>query len=782
LQQPLPLGTLAIVLLVMIAAAWQWRDGPPLSTDLTALLPTLEQTAQEQRAQQRVEQRLNERLLLLIGHDQRSHASALAEQTATQLNTCGCFEWVRWQQQPDLDKVGQQLLAGRLALLDNATRDQLLHHPERYLAQRAAALFDPFSAGGVVAPDRDWLGLTRHISLPQGNGDIAIDATTGAVTIEADERIWILAEARINTTSFDVAAPVAVRDAVALARAQVTAGGGELLALGGVLYAAAARDQAAAEVAWVGGGSVIGIILLLLFAFRSPRALMALLPVSLGLVCGAVASVGLFGEIHVLTLVLGASLIGVAIDYPLHYLSKSWLTKRQDQQHEDAAPQWHSLTALRSTLPGLRLSLATSVVGYGALLFTPFPALTQIAVFSIAGLGGAFLVAVGLLPALLAGTRLQPASRPLALVAAIERQRRRLSSRQQISLALVAALLTAYGIARLDSSNDVRQWIRTPPELINEARRIADLTGEQPTSQFFIVEGEDVDTVMARSRALSERLAALTEQNVLSSFRSIDQFIASPAEQLQLRHALAKLSAQFEPLIAVGIPAEQLQAELAVLQSTPLLTPDQALTGPLGEPWRDLWLAGSSDESPAALVTLSGLNNGSVLARLAGELPGVRYVDRVAALDAALDQVQWRALLLKAIATLILLALVALAIGLRPAMAIVGLPFAAALLAAGALGLLGQPLTLFGLFGLLLATAVGVDYAILIHERVGGMVVSLLGVVVAAVTAWLSFGLLALSQTPAVSNFGLAVTLGLVFCVLLAPWAVPSGELRKSCE
>jgi hypothetical protein len=40
--------------------------------------------------------------------------------------------------------------------------------------------------------------------------------------------------------------------------------------------------------------------------------------------------------------------------------------------------------------------------------------------------------------------------------------------------------------------------------------------------------------------------------------------------------------------------------------------------------------------------------------------------------------------------------------------------------------------------------------------------VSLLGTLLAALTTWLSFGLLAVSSTPAVSNFGLSVSLGLV--------------------
>ncbi|MNP75979.1 hypothetical protein D3C76_1731350 [compost metagenome] len=57
------------------------------------------------------------------------------------------------------------------------------------------------------------------------------------------------------------------------------------------------------------------------------------------------------------------------------------------------------------------------------------------------------------------------------------------------------------------------------------------------------------------------------------------------------------------------------------------------------------------------------------------------------------------------------------------------------------------------------------------HERIGGAAVSLLGTLLAALTTWLSFGLLALSSTPAVSNFGLAVSLGLSFSFVLAPWA-----------
>ena len=44
-------------------------------------------------------------------------------------------------------------------------------------------------------------------------------------------------------------------------------------------------------------------------------AYLAFVPVLVGMLFGAVACVALFGHMHVMTLVLGASLIGVAVDY-----------------------------------------------------------------------------------------------------------------------------------------------------------------------------------------------------------------------------------------------------------------------------------------------------------------------------------------------------------------------------------------------------------------------------------------------------------------------------------
>ncbi len=148
-----------------------------------------------------------------------------------------------------------------------------------------------------------------------------------------------------------------------------------------------------------------------------------------------------------------------------------------------------------------------------------------------------------------------------------------------------------------------------------------------------------------------------------------------------------------------------------------------------------------------------------------------KLVDRLGDLNQVFAATQVSAAELKLASCVLIVLVLIWPFGVGGALRIVSLPLLAALCSLASLGWLGQPLTLFSLFGLLLVTAIGVDYAILMREQIGGAAVSLLGTFLAAVTTWLSFGLLALSSTPAVSNFGLAVSLGLAFSFMLAPWA-----------
>ena len=126
-----------------------------------------------------------------------------------------------------------------------------------------------------------------------------------------------------------------------------------VLPLGVPLHAEAAAVQARNEVNTIGVGSLAAVLLLVWAAFGSLRPILL---VALSLVVGMLAAVSatalVFGEVHLLTLVFGASLVGVAEDYGIH-----WFACRQGTH----VPRW---ALLRSLLPGLALALATSALAY----------------------------------------------------------------------------------------------------------------------------------------------------------------------------------------------------------------------------------------------------------------------------------------------------------------------------------------------------------------------------------------------------------------------------------
>ncbi|MEX0916026.1 MAG: hypothetical protein WDZ60_09035, partial [Wenzhouxiangellaceae bacterium] len=131
------------------------------------------------------------------------------------------------------------------------------------------------------------------------------------------------------------------------------------------------------------------VLVVLLWAWRSPALLVAgAIPLATGVVCGLLTVTLLFdGRIHGLTLAFGFTLLGVAIDYPVHLFTHSARRAALDAR-DIRAP--------------LLLGAASTVIAYLAVSASASPGLAQMGAFSAAGLAGA-AAATLLLPRL--GTR-----------------------------------------------------------------------------------------------------------------------------------------------------------------------------------------------------------------------------------------------------------------------------------------------------------------------------------------------------------------------------------------
>ncbi len=753
------------LLLLLCLGAWQCRNGWPVSANLMELVPQAPADATRQLAETRIQEPLSRQLVALVAAPAGGDGVSAARRLAQRWQHSGLFESVRVDVDIDMQDLRTRLLASRLALLTPAQRQQLLQDTPAFAERRARELVDPFSSSSAVPVNQDLLGLTRlGEQVLRPGGAVQYDVATGTLQAESAGRSWVLVHATTREDAFDSNAPA--RIAAQIEQDRQALAGADLLVAGGALYAAAGRAQAEAESGWIGGIAVAGIVLVLLLALRRWQALLALVPVVVGLLAGAVACVAVFGSIHVLTLVIGASLIGVAVDFPMHWLGKSY-----------GMPDWRAWPALRRVLPGLTISLAASLVGYVALAFTPFPALTQTAVFSAAGLLGAYACTVCQLPAWLRNFRPRPWPPLLRLAQGALQARERLAGRRGLlwAGALLLTAAAAGGIARLNIQDDLRQWLSLPAPLLQQARQIGEITGFMPTSQFFLVRAPDTDELLRRQAQVSRQLDTLVAAGGLQAYTALSQRVAPVAEQQATAAALAKLAGQPEAwrgLTDIGVPFDAIRQELSALAALPPVTLDDAMQGQAGERWRPLWL-GRHDGQAAGMITLLGLRDPAALAAIAQAAPGVTLVDRSGELNRMFTATRIEAAELKLLSYGVAALLLCLTLGRAATWRILAVPLAATACSLAALGYLGQPLTLFSLFGLLLVSAIGVDYAIFMYERVAGAAASLVGILLGALTTLLSFGLLAVSSTPAIANFGMAVALGVAFSLLWAPWIRP---------
>jgi predicted exporter len=173
------------------------------------------------------------------------------------------------------------------------------------------------------------------------------------------------------------------------------------------------------------------------------------------------------------------------------------------------------------------------------------------------------------------------------------------------------------------------------------------------------------------------------------------------------------------------------------------------------------------------LSFVADVHHPAALAAAVAEVPGALFFDQKAFMDDAFGRHRREALWLVVLGLLAVVLVVVLRYRrLRPA----ALAVAPALLAGGftfgALGLLGEPISLLHLVSGVLMLSMGVDYGVFLAEsqsHSGGPAATLLSIVIACLSTVLAFGLLGLSENPALRAIGLTTGLGVLASLVLAP-------------
>ena len=251
---------------------------------------------------------------------------------------------------------------------------------------------------------------------------------------------------------------------------------------------------------------------------------------------------------------------------------------------------------------------------------------------------------------------------------------------------------------------------------------------------------------------------------LLTGYDAVSNWVPSPERQRR-QHELFDTTRQ-SILTAL---ADELEDPTPVTLATPPLTVDDVLATQLGDALRPLWM------KDASVVLLHAPTKESLptLAAL-GSLPGVRFVDRTGDISALMQR--WRIGMSQLMFAGYAVIFAALSWRFRGRAWRALLPTAVASgLALATVGFLGEPLTLFHILALWLLLGMGVDYGIFLIEHPADGGEAWLAIGLGAVSTLLSFGLLAVSSTPAIHAFGITLGVGVTLVWLLSPLSAPRG-------
>lgn len=489
--------------------------------------------------------------------------------------------------------------------------------------------------------------------------------------------------------------------------------------------------------------------------FRSANALIGIaLPLLAGGSGAMLVLTLLPGQVHGITLAFGFTLLGVAIDYPLHLFTH--LT-RSDSPVPDLG---------RRVWPTLRLGIASTLIAYGAFLFSGAAGLQQLGIFAVTGVTIAALSSAWLT----GGKAFSGASAArIATEHAVPHLRH---APWVITLLVTAPWLMALPIF----DDDLASLTPVDPALLARDATIRQNLGVADIRHLVAVRQSDLETVLRVSEQVSMRLDELRLQGVIRGVQTVTPILPSENTQRARRQRLAdpELRAAFVDALA-GSPFQPDAFAPFLRELDRQSHSSEILTLASFEASPDLHRALSSQVYRSAnewvsLIYLQGLTDVERVDRAIDGMPGVTLVDLKQASVNLVAAYRYRLLMLLAVALALIAVLLSVRRSPRQSIWLLGTVAAAACFAALASHLWQSGLSLFDLMALTLVAGLGLDYALFFSKATSRSEAEAThaAVQICALSSLVVFGILSFSTIPVLRGIGTTVALGVTAAYVLS--------------
>lgn len=539
-----------------------------------------------------------------------------------------------------------------------------------------------------------------------------------------------------------------------------------------------AEQQIKKAVSWITSLALGMVFLALLFAFRSPKLIFfSSLPLLGAFAVGMLSTISLFGSMQLITLALGAILLGVAIDYPIHTIS---------------AYQSKKISVVDKIWPTIRLGALTSAFGFVMLWWIDIEGLQQMAIFASTGLLTALLITKALKPYLAAHYKISDADlkeKPL------EKEANQTQSFYFLVYLLPGLVIIAVTLflKPIQWQDDIAGLSPVSKALIQTDRQLRSLFQYQEVGKQLLLPAKNSERLLQTQEALIPALEKLKSAGSIQQFQSLAQILPSQLLQAKRQQNLPDseevLSALSQAVESTRFTTEHFQPfvnSLEISRQLPLMTYKQFIESDETSAQLANQLVVSLSDQMIGVIPLSGVVSDQLIEEFVqqhAEL-GLIYFNQRQLVAQQLSEI--RSGLFQILGFIFILLGITLWLkyrDIRQVFAVLSPIVLAIGLTLATFALLNISLTIFHLMSLMLVAAIGIDYSLLFFEGAQQSEDSSewsRSIRVAFLTTLGSFGLLSMSQLTLLNAIGLTVLIGVLWVYSLA--FIVSNKPKRSLK
>lgn len=313
---------MVIIVALLMAVMW-WQKSIHIQSDIFKLLPAFSDKPQVLASHQKISETLNQRVFVMLQSTERTaldRATTQLEQAVHQSNL-----WQTLEKNIEPEQFGKTLYQHRTGLLDGQTQQFLYQQQyDAFLEKSMLQLLNPvMPIHEQMLKDDPLLLFPQYMmeksSLSPANIELEHGWATHQQLQENGDTLYSrLMVLNLAKSPYDIDYQQQTTTWLNAIQQHVQHEQVTLTWSGTLAFASFGAQSAKQEISTIGLGSSLGVILLVLFGFRSLRPLFTeFIAVSVGSLFAFAVTHWIFGEIHLMTLVFGASLIGVCVDFAL---------------------------------------------------------------------------------------------------------------------------------------------------------------------------------------------------------------------------------------------------------------------------------------------------------------------------------------------------------------------------------------------------------------------------------------------------------------------------------